>query len=170
MNSTVVAWILVTALAAALVVTLALTGRSNHAPAPKPTPTPSHTRTVPLPVPVPVPQPAPPTPVQVNPQPAPTMTEPPGLVPDDGLDSGCVLLHNGAGEVTGATLTFWNPTSSAVLIHMVGIQVIDNGVLVNTLTVTDPLLPETLNPQNGINVPVTFNGAQAATSCQAGWT
>jgi hypothetical protein len=152
----------------AAVVALAVI-RPGHLENPKPTPAPTVSPAIVTPHSRP-PAPAQSTPVPVNPQPAPSMSEPAGLVPDDGLDSGCTLFINTAGEVTGATLTFWNPTSSSVLIHQVGIQVIDNGVLVDTLTVTDPLLPETLNPQNGINVPVSFNGAESATSCQAGWT
>lgn len=92
---------------------------------------------------------------------------PSGLAKDGSLDSGCRLTFT-EGIPTGATLILFNPGLGPVTVHRVGIEQISNHILMNQSVVSSNAF--TLNSGATTTIPVTFNGASSATSCQTGWS
>ncbi len=90
-------------------------------------------------------------------------TTPPGLAKDGTLDSGCRLTFTD-GVPTGANLILFNPGPSSVAVHQVGIEQISNHIEMSQSVVSS------LNSGATTTIPVTFNGASSATSCQTGWS
>ena len=93
---------------------------------------------------------------------------PPGLQRAGALDTGCTMTY-ADGVADGATLKLYNPGSSPVVVHQLGVEEISNGVLLGTITVPDPNLPLTVAAGTELPIPVSFGGASSATSCEAGW-
>lgn len=93
---------------------------------------------------------------------------PKGMQRAGSLYASCKLTHQD-GIAVGATIKLYNPGTSPVVVHQLGIRQISNGALMSTLTVPAPDLPLSVAAGAEVPEPVTFTGASSATSCQAGW-